>query len=411
MAELELAESERQLGLAAGLVSGQLSGGYGVTVGERTAPDLEEPQSLDSTDFDPIRLDLAFNVVPFGPSHDSVLAAEAQVLQAELALRDARSAAGIDAVEQLLTALRAAEEVEVRRFAASVARAELEATTLRFEGGTAPSTQLTQAQLALMLAENDVSAAELAASQGLRTLSAMLGVQMSEVAPFDRRIAVPEPPLGEELLMQRSDVQRALLSVAQVERSAASTLRSNLPTGSLGLAYNTAGDGWSLGLGASFDTRNYQPALSGSFDPDSGSGGGVPGATSSSVSLSVGLTVPLDSGVIDALALSELARERALLAFEQTLTSARLELLLSADRVASFEASAALVDEQLAQTDAALAIAEERFALGLVSRLDVLAAERSVREQQLRSDRAADSLLLAQLSYLRASALDPLEVF
>ena len=185
LAGLGLAGSERQFALASGLVSGEVSAGYSASSGQLTAPSLAEPQSLDSAGFDPIRLNLSFNVVPYGPRYDAILQAEARVTQAELDLRDTRSEAVVTVVSQYLDALRAAQEVEVVRFAAEVARTELEATEARFETGAASSPQLTQAQISLQQADNTVASAELAALQALRTLSTTLGVQVEAVAEVE----------------------------------------------------------------------------------------------------------------------------------------------------------------------------------------------------------------------------------
>ncbi len=412
LAQVQLASAQKQLAVASSLVSGSLTTGYSSTTGELTAPSLAEPQSLDSSGFDPIRLAANFNVIPFGPRYDSVVQAQARLKQAELDLQDAKAEALSSGVEAYLTALRAAQNVEVQTLGLSSAQTQLEANQKRFEAGAISASQLTQSELALQQAQLDLSSAELSSSTALLNLSNKLGVQVSAVAETDIELNLNQTYDAEAQVLLRSDVQKARLSLEQTKREAAATLRDNLPSGTLSLTYDHVTDSQNLGLGASFSTSTFQPSLSASYDFDYKPSGSTPeGASSNSVSFSLGLSIPLDSSLPDALALADIAVQQAELSYEQILESARLSIHNAEQQVASLVSSLALNQQLLTQAEDSLAISKKRFELGLVSQFDVQDAELNLKEQSLRFAQAKDSLLLAQLGYLQSLGLNLMEVF
>ncbi|MCA9835285.1 MAG: TolC family protein [Trueperaceae bacterium] len=412
LARVQVSSAQKQLAIASSPVSGTLTGGYSSSAGALTAPTLSEPERLDSSSFDPLRLSANFNLIPYGPRFDSVLQARARLRQAELDLRDAQASSLISTVEAYFTALRATQELELKQLALSTAQSELEANQSRFDAGAISASQLTQSQLALQQAQLDLASAQLASTGDLLTLSNLLGVPVEAVADTAITLELKEDYDLETQVLARSDVQKAFLSLEQTRRDAAATLRDNLPSGTVGLTYNHATDNQNLGLGASFSTSNFQPSLSASYDFDYSPPGATPEDSSSdSFGFSIGLSIPLDASLPDALALADISVNQAQLNYEQTLDTARLRIHNAEQQVRSLEESLALSQELLEQARVTLETTQKRFELGLVSQFDVLGAQQNLAEQELRFGQAQDSLVLALLAYLQSLGLNPMEVF
>ena len=412
LAEVQVISSQKQVAIASSLVSGSLSAGYSLTSGELTAPDLAEPQSLDKSGFDPFRLSANFIVIPYGPRYDSIEHAQARLTQAERDVLATRAEALIAGAEAYLSALRAAQELDLKMLALSKAQAEYSANQQRFEAGALSASQLTQSELVFQQAQLDLSSAELGSQSALLNLSNRLGVQVLAVTEATITLNLSPDYELETQVLARSDVQKAALSLEQTRRDAAATLRDNLPSGTVSLAYAYATDSQNLGLGAAFDTTTFQPSLNASYDFDDEPSGTTPeGSNSNSLSFSVGLSIPLDSSLPDALALADVAVQQAELSFDQTLAAARLNIYNTQEQVLALEASLKLNQDLLAQAEDSLRISEQRFELGLVSQFDVQAAQLNLNEQLLRLARARDSLMLAQLRYLQSLGLNLMEVF
>ncbi|MCA9839930.1 MAG: TolC family protein [Trueperaceae bacterium] len=411
LADIQVENSRKQLAIASSLVSAELSTGYSVTTGELTAPSLEEDQSLDENSFDPIRLTASFNVIPYGPRYDSIEQAQARLEQSKLDFEDSKAQIVILVLEQYLSALRSSQEIEVDELALELAKVKLEASQVRFESGAVSASQLTQAQIDVQEAETTLTTSRLTYSQALLSLSNTLGISVSSVEQDRLVLSLPEKLDTEAQLLRRSDIQNALLNIAQAERDAAANLRENLPSGSVSLGFANTTETQNFNLSTTFDTNSYQPSLTASYDFDYGASVSFPvDGNSTTFNISLGLSIPLDTSLPDALELASLAIEQAKLNYQQTLETAKLTFTNAQQQISSLEANLEVTEEVTKQAREILEIASERYTLGLITPIDVLEAELNLKEQELRLARAEDNLLFAQLHYLNTLAIDLMEV-
>ncbi|TVR93570.1 MAG: hypothetical protein EA416_04810 [Trueperaceae bacterium] len=406
LAERALELAERQLAVTAAPVRGELTAGYRWTGGERD-PGFGERIDLTDQGFDPVALTLSFPALGLGPAGDAIDRARADVARAHAELAAARRAALIDVTSAFQSALRARASVELAHAEAELAALELRAADLRAAAGAATASEVARLAAAETRLRNAVTAAEFEATAAQRSLELALG---GPVPP-------PAGPLPEPTTLldgvtvpawrDRSDVLAAQLALADTERSAAATLRDQLPSLGVSVAHASGDDERTLQLGAAFDTRTQQPTLSIGYDPDTGVPGFGDGGSSRSLTLGITLRVPLDPTVGSALAAARIARERAELQLE--LTSARAELDVERR---DFELASALADADLARAaadlaHADLAVAEARFASGALSELALARARLDAARADLDADRAADAARLAALRLLDALAADP----
>ncbi len=441
LAETNLDFARRQLEVVASPLSAQLSGGYTRTRGALESPTFPEAEDLSTSGLDPLALTTTLNVVPFGPRYDSAQRARWGVLRAESALRDARTDALLDASNRFLAALRAAQTVALRRSEVEQAATTLEATRERLGAGAATDFEVAQAEVALSGARSDLAEAERSEVQALSSLSLTLGVSVAAVAPGESAVDGAEgpeaqvqdettQPAGEpnlsvdplldpstdptDFLLNRSDVQEARLNVLEQELTARATLRDNLPGGSLSLGYTRNVNTRALQVGAAYSTvgpDGYQPALSFSYDPNAQSLLDEVEARSSSVSVSLDVSIPLDIRLSAALRAARLNVEASRMQAERVLELARLEAAGAQNNLAAASASLEVAGELLEQSRAALEAAQRRFELGLISPLELSQAQLDAAEAALTYARAEDALLTARLDLARALALDPMEVF
>ena len=437
LAETNLDFARRQLEVVASPLSAQLSGGYTRTRGALESPTFPEAEDLSTSGLDPLALTTTLNVVPFGPRYDSAQRARWGVLRAENALRDARTDALLDASARYLSALRAAQTVALRRSEVEQAATTLEATRERLGAGASTDFEVAQAGVALSQARSDLAEAERSEVQALSSLSLTLGVSVSAVAPSESAVDGAEgpeaqvqdeiaQPAGEtspladpsadltDFLLNRSDVREARLNVLEQELTARATLRDNLPGGSLSLGYTRNVNTRALQVGAAYSTvgpNGYQPALSFSYDPNAQSLLDELEARSSSVSVSLDVSIPLDLRLSAALRAARLNVEASRMQAERVLELARLEAMGAQNNLAAARASLEVAGELLEQSRAALEAAQRRFELGLISPLELSQARIDAAEAALTYARAEDALFTARLDLARALALDPMEVF
>jgi outer membrane protein len=405
--------AQKQLEVARGVFSGEFTTGYTQTWGESTSvspvTSEEETTSLDDGSLDAFSLSATLNVVPFGPSADNIQNALWSLEQAEWSLRDAQASALISTIESYLTALRAAQEVELSTFSAEVARQELEANRVRREAGGATDQQVLQAEIALSQAQNDLSTAQRSNVQALASLSNQLGVAVGSVSGEAPSVTLPEGLDIEGQILERSDVQQALIAVQEAELNAASTTRDYLPSGSLTMSVSATDADRRLSASASYDTRSFQPNASLSYDPSFDQGS--EDSSSTSFSINLGATVPLESSLAPALEAARLSIEQSQNQAEQTQELARLEITNAQRQLDAAQAGLELSQQLAQQSQQTYDTTKERFDLGLIIELDVLTAEEALREAQLNLARAQDSYLLALLHYLNSLAVNPMEVF
>ena len=406
LAERGLELAERQLAVTASPVRGELTAGYRWTSGER---DLGVGEPLDLTDrgFDPIALTLTTPALGLGPAGDAIERARADVRRAQAELAAARRAALIDVTSAFQSALRARASVALADAEAELAALERRAAELRAEAGAATPSEVARLATAAERARNAASAAAFEAAAAQRSLELVLGGPAPPPeGPLPDAAALlanaPAPALAE-----RGDVLAAQLALADTERSAAATLRDQLPSVGVSVAHASGDAERSLQVAGAFDTRTLQPSLSISYDPDTGVPGVADGGSSRSLTLGVTLRVPLDPTVGSAIAAARIARERA----QRQLELARDRAELDTER-RDFELASALADADLARASADLAqadlaVAEARFASGALSELAIARARLDAARADLDADRAADAARIAVLRYLDAIAANP----
>jgi outer membrane protein TolC len=406
--QLDTAQSRVQI--AASPLSLQLSGGYTHSWNSTGMADGTVTTGSDS-DWAPLELRASLNLIPLGPRFDQLRQAEIARQRAAGNLRTVRSDAIISAVSGHLAAVRAGEEVQLQQLAVAEARLQLDALAMQYRAGAANASQLLDAELKLNQAEAEEATARQKQAQELAGLSARLGTTVTAVATPELR---PVPPAGNSTdagrVQYREDVISARLGLLEAEITTAATRREHRPQGTLSLGYRTASDSGSLQLGASLDTRSFQPGVSLALDPDSGAAGLQPGMTSSGTSLGIRFEIPLDPALSHAGELARLTLAGAEVQLEQTIRVALNDIGTARLNLDSAAASLDLAEQLLAQGLDTLTAAQERFALGVISPFELQAAERRAAESRLRRNRAADSLLLARPSLARALALDPLEI-
>lgn len=392
LAELQLEQAREELAALSGLLSVNASAGYSRSLRE------------DGHNFNPITINATLNIVPYGPGFDAEVQAGQRLIQAELALRDARAGVVVDATQRYATALRNSQEVTLAAAELASARAVLEATSEQVDAGAAGPAQQLAAELTVREAEHRLSSAARALTGALEALGNLLGVEVPAVLG---ELPTATLPVGTDLqarIGQRSDVRNAKLNLAQAERSVAAAIRDTLPSGSLNLSYSSTENGQNLKLGAGFDTRSFQPNLGLSFDPD------VPGADGSSFSLEVSIQLTLDTGTPAALQAANLTVAAARHRLEQVRSAAGLDIAERKRALDDAEAALRLSRSRLELLQLDLEAAATRRELGLVGPLELTRAELDLEAARLASSRARDSLTLSLLRYAQSLALDPLEV-
>lgn len=220
--------------------------------------------------------------------------------------------------------------------------------------------------------------------------------------------SVTLPKLGDvaALLENRADVLSPRLGVESASLERAAALRNSLPSGSAGLSYGTD----DVQFGAGFSTKDFQPSLELSYDPN-----GLPGELDEpaepGLSASVGVSIPLDSGVRASLAVVETAVTNAELLLTQTSAHARLALQAAQNQLTTTGNSLAAGRALVEQRRLALETTRIRLRLGLIPAYEVERAEADLLGAQVQRGQLEDNVLLARFILLQTSALDPTEVF
>lgn len=342
---------------------------------------------------------------PLGAAAEALAAAERSVEAAA----DALNTALFDSVKQTVRlygeALSSAGALEVAELQAKIAELQLQGVQARVEVGAALTSDLTQAELAWSSALLDVSAAEAALAAAYTELSLHLGVLVTGVLsdlPGDEPLA---GELMEGKLAARADVRGAARDVAAAAEALAQARRASGINVSGSASLSATEGNSSLSLGASVDTRELSPSLTGRLSASTstaarGSSGSSGAAPNWRGSVGVSVTVPLappDTRVRSAEVSFEAAKER-LARLEK---SAEVQATAARSRV---EASAARLELAAVRAELATGAADDaaaRFALGTVGQLEVLQSSVAALQAQnqlhaARLERLADLLALIE---------------
>lgn len=424
LAAMALQQAEARRDASFGNLSASLKVGYSVTVGERNGA------SANDASFDPINLAATLNVVPYGPVWDGYVSAERAVRGAQLSLEDSRRQATADAASAYLVVLRAQQQVDVDRSAAALAQANQEHVEALAVKGDANAAAVLAAQLAATQAQATSADDSLSLEAALAQLGEVIGQAVSAVegeppavkaparppttgttgADQARADAVPGPADADlaSALARRSDVIKAQFDVDSAEASRAANQRNVLPKASLS-ADVRGGDGttsWSGGLG--YDTGSFQPSLNASVSPGGSAGSATNGTT---LTLALGVTIPLDTATPPTLQANDLAVSAARARLTQVRDAATLAIRSAQRTLASRQRSADLARQQRRQRALLLEQAEKRFALGLVAQVDVDQAKIDLARSEIAASQADDAVLNARMNLALALGLDPVEVF
>lgn len=395
LAEGQVSLAQARLEAASGLVSGTL----GAEISQSVAADAG---GLTATDIGPLTASARFNVVPYGDAADTVTTARYALERARATLEDTRTSTSVDVVTQYLSALRATQEAAADKAVLTVAQQALLGTQAQQRAGAATETDVLSAEIDVSDAQNDVAEVTLAQNAALAGLSQALGVSIAAVTGEPPAAPLPAMGDGQALIESRSDVQDALLSVAEAQLNADAALRGVLPSGELSAGYGSS----NVMVSASIGTETYQPALGLSYDPDASEP-----STGNSMTLRASVSVPLASSTGAALTAANGAVEAAEGQLELIRNQAQLELQSAQNALTTAQNSLASSQVLVEQRQASLATSRERLSLGLVAEYDVQDAEAQLRVAQVDLARLGDSVLLAKLELLQVLARDPLEVF
>lgn len=409
LAQKQLELAERQLAISRAPLRAVISGGLSRTWGTRSISGQET--ALDDTVIAPLTVAAALNVIPYGPRFEATLRATWQLERARLALRDEWYGLIIELTESFQGALAAQLAGELQQQAVALARAQLEAVETRLAAGAASESERQSAAVALQQAEQELVEREQQRSQALAALSLLLGRPVAEVSGPLPTAARP-PRVDAARLSQRSDVVAGRLRLEEAELGRRSTLRENLPSGRLQAQLQRTTEESRVAFGAVYGvggSESFQPSLSLSFDPEPI--GVIPGSRTQSLTVGLEFTIPLDAALPDALEAARLTVAQAELQLAQTLALAELELESRAGQLELARANLELAEALSAQRQAALAVAEARFALGVIGQLELESARLSAREAELAVMQAAGGVRLAAMRLAQALALNPLEVF
>ena len=409
LAQSQLELAQKQLEVTASWLQTSLSSGY--TQNWSSLEVSGETTTDNEGNIDPISLNAALNVVPYGPWHERVQQSRWAVERARLALRDERANVIIELTAQFQNSLRAEENVALEAQKLELAELNLAAAQTRLEAGAATPSDLLQLELALQQAQEDALSAERERAQALAQLSNLLGQAVSDVSGTLPDFS-DDLTFDDENVSTRSDVVTAQLGVAEAEQNANAIRRENLPSGSVSAGYSVGGEDATLQLGAGYSLNGanaYQPSVNLSYDPDTGLRD-LPAGTSQSFSVGIDVVIPFDIALPDALEAARLSVEGARLRAEQALTLARLEAETLAANLSGARATGDLAEQILDQRRNSLDITQQRFDLGLISMLELAEAKVNVLEAELSLHRAEDAVRLAAMRYAAALALNPLEV-
>lgn len=408
LAERALELARRQLALTAAPLRGELGAGYRWTSGER---DLGTGGTIDlaTAGFDPVTLTLTLATVGVGPTADAIARARAEVERAEAELRAARRAARFDVTQGFQRALRAREAQALARAEIELAELEREAGRLRQLVGAASEAELARLGLTVERARAALAAADREVEAADRLLWATLGAAGgTPLGPLPEPLAWLEGTVA--AWEGRPDVLAASLQVAEIDRQADGALRDQLPSISLSVAAAVGSAERSLQAGAGLDSRTFQPAVSLSYDPDSGLPGLVGDARSRSFTVAIGLRVPLNPAIGDAIAAARVGRERAAAQYELTRVRAEIDVESRRADLASAAANAELADAGAVLAEAEYELALLRFRGGHLAELALRRAALEVERVRLEAARAHDTSRLAALRLLDAMAEDPADL-
>ncbi|MEF2280446.1 TolC family protein [Deinococcus sp. YIM 134068] len=355
------------------------------------------------------------SVLPWSPALEAVRSAERGVARAGADLRAARLTAAVNAVQAYYAARNAAANLALADAQAALATRQLEVARAQREAGTLPSEGLLARQGGEEDARSAREQARVNVDLAARQLANLLGRAVT--LPTGAAAFGPLPAAPAEPAALDAQISRALTGRPEILRSQndladargqvrAAQLDARLPDLSAGVQYGeltTSTTTATRTVGGSLNVKTGVLAGQVSFpirDP-----GDLP--TGLAVTLSTSLPV-LGGGKRTALASAEVGVQSAALALDTARQSVDLEVR---QRYADLQGALDTLTSQrgaFTRAQAALDSTRARLAAGLVTALDVQAAELSASQAGLAVDTATVNAYLASLRLAQATAdLDP----
>lgn len=321
-----------------------------------------------------LELDLAVNAslrTGWGATAEATGAAERSLAAALDAVEAARTNAVMQAVRLFADARSTEIALETAEISWQVASLQADAARSRYAAGAALAVDVTHAELNERAAALDLWAAQATYAAALMELSLIIGIDVSEVAgdiPRDSYVAGASH--GEVTLAARRDVRAARRDLEAAGDALVQAARASGVTFSANASLAGALGSTSLNLGASIDTRDLTPSVSGrlSTTTEPPRPGGGPGLTAV---VGVGASVPL--GPPDTrVAATELVYAQAEARLADLIARAELEVAALRERVELSAARLELAESRTALAQAAYEAEQARFELGTVGALEVL---------------------------------------
>lgn len=327
--------------------------------------------------------------------------------RAEDELGSARSSALQEVLRRYQAAAGAQRALRAAELGLRSAAIALEAARQRFAAGAVTEADLRSAEIAHTSAELDLREAEGDLRGALAQLGALLGRPVEAVA--EDAPAVPSLPEVdvEERLALRTDVRAARRSLAAAEAALADARRAAGPRLAANVSLSASSGATSFQVGGGIDSASLDPSLSARLSTGTGASSA---ASSARASATLGLTVPLGGAADAAVAAAEATLRQAAAQLDLTLASARIEVEGLLRQLAVADERAAVSAALVAQAESALADAEARYALGLVSEAAVIDAQAALLRAVDQAASAAFERLSLTVQLAVALALDPMEV-
>jgi outer membrane protein len=249
--------------------------------------------------FQPLSVTATLDVLPYGPRGEALERAAAAVADAERARSRATASAIITAAERWWAAVRAEEGAQLAAHRLELAERSLAAVRVQAEAGTAGPGAVAEAELALSqaaldqaAATVDVLAARAALAQHLGTDAFVLAAREEEVRTAAGRLTVDIVLDAEAVargVAESERVRSALRALRDAELADARARREAGPSVAASASVGAAGASGRVSLGASWDSRSFQPTVDLSIEPYR------PSPPSTTAAVGVSVTVPFST--------------------------------------------------------------------------------------------------------------------
>lgn len=308
----------------------------------------------------------------------AVAQAKDQQLVATASSVEAKQGVAVAAAEAYLAIIAARRQVDVQERARATAQAHFEYADRRFTAGAGSALNRLRAQQALTSSELQVESARLALDRGREALGVVLNADGPVDAGAEPAFDVPAATDEASWVAARPD----LLTQAAIRRAAERVVK----------------DYW----------RDWAPIPTLSFDPQIVAPSGL-FQPSRTWRFSINMVQPLfDGGQRRATQrVRQLAVESSTITFAGLQTQARSEVRLAQTTLASLDRSLTAARAAVAQAAAVLRITTTAFEVGATTNIEVIDAQRSLRDAETSAATVEDAVRRARLELLIATGRFP----